>query len=125
MRRTIFYLAANLIMTFIELPFEYTNGIELFLGYCITSSVLALINYIFYIIAYNLVGFHAALTDANSVEMSRLHWFIRFLLALMLYALTYLPCISKVLTYIIHLFYTFLDAKYNEFIQDILAIYTN
>lgn len=125
MRRAIFYLAANFIMTFIELPFEYTNGVELLLGYFITSSVLALINYIFYIIAYNLVGFHAALTDANSVEMSRLHWLIRFLLALMLYALTYLPFVSKVLTYIIHLFYTLAQTKCNELIRETLDIFIN
>lgn len=125
MRRAIFYLAANIIMTIIELPFEYTNGVELLLGYCITSSVLALINYIFYIIAYNLVGFHAALTDANSVEMSRLHWLIRFLFALMLYAFTYLPVVSKCLTYIIHLFYTLVQTKYNELIQEITDIFIN
>lgn len=125
MRRAIFYLAANIIMTFIELPFEYTNGVELLLGYCITSSVLALINYIFYRIAYGYVGWHAALTDANSVEMSRRHWFIRFLLTLMLYALTYLPFVSKVLTYIIHLFYTFAQTKCNELILEISDILIN
>lgn len=125
MRRAIFYLAANIIMTFIELPFEYTNGVELFLGYCITSSVLALINYIFYRIAYGYVGWYAALTDANSVEMSRLHWFIRFLFALMLYAFTYLPFVSKVLTYIIHLFYTLGQTKCNELIQEMLNIFIN
>lgn len=123
MRRAIFYLAANIIMTFIELPFEYTNNVELLLGYCITSSVLALINYIFYIIAYKLVGFHAALTDANSVEMSRLHWLIRFLFALILYALTYLPFVSKVLTYIIHFLYTLAQTKCNELIREILDIF--
>lgn len=125
MRRAIFYLAANLIMTFIELPYEYTNGFELLLGYFITSSVLALINYIFYRIAYNFVGWCAALTDADSAEMSRLHWLIRFLLTLILYALTYLPFVSKCLTHMIHWFYLLIVKRYNEFLLEFTHVLIN
>lgn len=117
MRRALFYLFTNLIMTFIELPFEYTNGLELLCGYFITTLILALINYIFYHIAYSIVGWHAALTDSNSAEMSRLHWFIRFILASILYALTYLPAVSRLLTYLIHLFYIFIKEQYCELMQ--------
>lgn len=125
MRRAIFYLAANIIMTFIELPFEYTNVCELICGYFITTSILAFINFVFYRITYSFVGWHAALTDANSAEMSRLHWFIRFILASLLYALTYLPAISRLLTHIIHIVCTFTTAKYCEFMQDILTTLFN
>lgn len=117
MRRALFYLFANIIMTFIELPFEYTNGFELLCGYFVTTSILALINYVFYRIAYSFTGWHAALTDASSAEMSRLHWFIRFILASILYALTYLPVVSRLLTYLIHLFYSFIKTQYLEFVQ--------
>lgn len=117
MRRALFYLFANILMTFIELPFEYTNGFELLCGYFITTSILTLINYVFYHIAYSFVGWHAALTDANSAEMSRLHWFIRSILASILYALTYLPAVSRLLTYLIHLFYVFIKTQYCELMQ--------
>lgn len=125
MLRILFYLAANLIMTFIELPFDYTNIFELLCGYIITSIILSILNYVFYKIAYNCVGWYAILTDANSEEKSCLHWFIRFFFAVLLYVLTYIPFISQLLTHIIHYTYQIIANKYNEFMEQIIEIFTH
>lgn len=125
MLRTILCFCANYIMSRITLPFEYTNSLEFLFGYFITSYILILIDYTFYKIAYNYVGWFSALTDANSKEKSCLHWFIRIIFDITLYALTYLPAISKFLTYIVHMVCSFIEVKYHEFIQDILAILLN
>lgn len=117
MFRIIFYLAANFIMTFIELPFDYINGAELLCGYIVTSIILSILNYIFYKVAYSFVGWYAALTDAYYEEKSCLHWFIRLIFAILLYALTYIPFISKLLTSIIHFSYQVIANNYYEYIQ--------
>lgn len=125
MFRIIFYLAANFIMTFIELPFEYTSGVELLCGYFITSIIQIMIDYTFYKIAYSYVDWYAALRDANSEEKGCLHWFIRLICAIMLYALTYVPVVSKCLTHIIHFFYTLVATKCTEYMQELLNIFIN
>lgn len=125
MFRMLFYLAANFIMTFIELPFNYTNGFELLFGYIITSSILSILNYAFYKIAYSCVGWYAAITDANYEEKSCLHWVIRFIFAILLYIFTYIPFISKILTYITHFFYQIVINKYNESMQRIIEIFNH
>ncbi len=122
MFRFIFYLVANIIMTLIELPFDYENGFELLFGYVYTTAILGSLNFCFYKIAYNYVGWYAALTDAGYEEKSCLHWFIRFILSSILYAVTYIPAVSSFLTYIIHLSYTFCESKYDEIVQEILDV---
>lgn len=119
MLRIILCFIANYIMSRITLPFEYTNSSEFLCGYFITSYILVFIDYTFYKIAYTYVGWFSALTDADSNEKSCLHWFIRIIFDIGLYALTYLPVVSKLLTYLIHLFYIFIKAQYSEFMQKI------
>lgn len=125
MLRILFYIAANLIMTFIELPFDYTDGFELLCGYIVTSTFLSILNYIFYKVTYSFVGWHAALTDATNEEKSCLHWFIRFIFAISLYMLTYIPFISRLLTCIIHFCYQIIINKYDECMQKVLEIFAN
>lgn len=124
MFRLIFYISVSIIMTFIKLPFSYTNAFELIWGNILTSLILSTLNFCFYLIAYKFVGWYALLTDATSEEKSRLHWFIRLVFALWLYALTYIPVISELLTDIIHSSYLFGVGKWNEFIQRISDILT-
>lgn len=117
MLRIILCFTANYIMSRITLPFEYTTSLEFLCGYFITSYILVLIDYTFYKIAYSYAGWFSALTDADSNEKSCLHWFIRIIFDVGLYALTYLPVVSKLLTYLIHLFYIFIKTQYFELIQ--------
>ena len=125
MLRLLFYTAASFIMTFINLPFDYTNGFELLWGNILTSIFLSIINFAFYKIAYFYVGWYAVLTEADYAEKSLIHWFIRFILAISLYALTYVPIISNLLTGIIHASYSFLLNKYHEYIHSILEAFMN
>lgn len=124
MFRLIFYIAASIIMTFINLPFNYTNAFELVWGNILTSLILSTLNFCFYLIVYKFVRWYALLADATSEDKSRLHWFIRLVFALSLYALTYIPGLSELLTGIIHSSYLFGVGKWNEFIQRISDILT-
>ncbi len=122
MLRFIFYASATYIMQSITLPYSYSNIWEQLLGCIISTIFLNLADLLFYHIAFTFVSNWSSITESTSYEKSRLHWFIRLILACILIACTYLPFISSFITWLTHIIYLWLLNQYNITIQHIISL---
>ncbi len=125
MTRIFFYLIATIIMSQIELPFEYSNNFELLIGIFVTNILLNLLDGILYKAAYSITGSYAAITDASSKQKGIFHWKARCVLAIALFLFTYVPICSSITTYITHNTYLFFVNKFNEFVQIVISTITH
>lgn len=118
-----FWLIATVIITFIKLPFNYTNGFELLIGEIVVALILYIIDTIFYLISYSMVGWIGVVADLSSEGRKRIHWLIRTILCLILLAVSFVPSFSRLLTFIIHTVYLYLCGLFSDFTSAILNIF--
>lgn len=114
-----------LINNTINLSFEYRDGFEYLTGTIISSIILMVIDFLIFKIAWKLTRNWIIITEANSSESSHFHWICRCILAIALFAFSFTPFCSLLLTPIVHrvhdivcFYFLYIIDRINVIIQD-------
>lgn len=85
----------------INLSYEYSDITEFYIGIFVTTVLMNILDWLFYLIAYNIVKYVSHIDYLDSFEKKALHWIIRVLLYVIVFIISITPLCNYLITPIV------------------------
>ena len=102
----------------INLKYKYDDVIEFIVGIIVTTILMNILDWLFYVIAYKLTGFFSRSYAYDWSERKVVHWLIRCILFFVVYIISITPLCSIILTPVVQYFTKIFIEWFNKSTMD-------
>lgn len=88
----------------INLNYKYNDDMEFLTGILVTTILMNILDWLFFVIAYKLTGFFSRCCGYDSSDRKGVHWLIRVILYIVVYIISITPLCSIILTPVVQYF---------------------
>lgn len=88
----------------INLEYMYNDGMEFLIGILVTTILMNILDWVFFVIAYNLTGYFSRSCGYDASDRKMVHWLIRVILYIAVYIISVTPLCSILLTPVVQYF---------------------